>query len=161
MTQIYPGRFTAVTEEPFVVFLIGMRINKLWAAHKWLPIARAMPPMLQTLQEQPQKGFLGGQGFLGGRTTLLLQYWRSFADLEAFARNPTDPHLQAWKRFNQSIGDDGTVGIWHETYLINPDQYECVYSNMPRFGLGAVMAHEPAIGHRHAARSRLGKPHEA
>ena len=27
MTKIFNGRFTAKTEEPFVVFLIGMRIN--------------------------------------------------------------------------------------------------------------------------------------
>ncbi len=27
MTTIFDGRFTAHTDEPFVVFLIGMRIN--------------------------------------------------------------------------------------------------------------------------------------
>lgn len=161
MTQLHPGRFTAVTEEPFVVFLIGMRINKLWAVRKWLPVARAMGPMLQTLYEYPEKGFLGGHSFLGTRMIMSVQYWRSFADLETFARNPGDLHLEAWKKFNQSIGDDGTVGIWHETYLVEPDHYECVYGNMPRFGLGAVMAHEPAIGRRHTARTRLGKQEPA
>lgn len=28
MPQIYPGRFTADIGEPFVVFLMGMRINR-------------------------------------------------------------------------------------------------------------------------------------
>jgi hypothetical protein len=157
MTLIYPGRYTAVTEDPFVVFLIGMRINKLWALHKWLPVAKAMPPMLQALQANQEKGFLGGHSFFGGRTSLLLQYWQSFADLEAFARNPSDPHLAAWQRFNQAVGADGSVGIWHETYIIQPNQYECIYGNMPRFGLGGVMDHVEAVGRRHTARQRLDK----
>jgi hypothetical protein len=157
MTDIYPGRYTAVTEDPFVVFLIGMRINKLRAVHKWLPVARAMSPMMQTLFENPAKGFLGGYGFSSGRTTLSLQYWRSFEDLEAFARNPSDPHLSAWKRFNQAVGGDGTVGIWHETYMVDPNQYECFYGNMPRFGLGGVMDHVEAKGGHHTARKRLNK----
>lgn len=157
MTQIYDGRFTAVTEEPFVVFLIGLRINKIRAVRKWLPVARAMGPMLETLNKHPEKGYLGGYGFFGGRTTLQLQYWRSFEDLEHFARNPSDTHLEAWKKFNQAIGSDGTVGIWHETYMIDPNQYETVYGNMPRFGLGGVMEHVEAIGRRHTARKRLQK----
>lgn len=157
MTHIFKGRYTAVTHDPFVVFLIGMRINKMWAVHKWLPVAQAMPPMMKALYEFPEKGFLGGHGFFGGRTSLQLQYWRSFEDLEAFARNPSDLHLSAWKRFNQAVKDDGTVGIWHETYLVDPDQYECVYGNMPRFGLGSVMEHVAAVGQRYTARSRLVK----
>lgn len=160
MTQIYPGRFTAVTDEPFVLFLVGMRVNKLTAVNKWLPVARAMPPMLATLFTYPEKGFLGGHNFLGWRMTLLMTYWRSFADLETFARNPSDPHLAAWKRFNQAVGADGSVGIWHETYQIEPQQFESVYGNMPRFGLGAVMEHMPATGRRHTARQRLNGPME-
>ena len=157
MKTIYNGRYTAVTDQPFVIFLIGMRINKLWAVHKWLPVARAMGPMLETLNKYPEKGYLGGEGFINGRTSLALQYWRSFEDLEAFARNPSDTHLAAWKQFNQAVNDDGTVGIWHETYLIDPNQYECIYGNMPRFGLGNVMEHTEAVGRRHTARNRLKK----
>jgi hypothetical protein len=29
MSQVIPGRFTAEIDEPFVVFLIGMRISQL------------------------------------------------------------------------------------------------------------------------------------
>ncbi len=89
------------------------------------------------------------------RGPILVQYWRSFDDLEAFARNPSDLHVAAWKRFNQAIGADGSVGIWHETYMVKPDQYECVYGNMPRFGLGAAMEHTEASGRRYTARERL------
>ena len=31
MSKIYTGRYTARTDQPFVVFLVGMRINRLLA----------------------------------------------------------------------------------------------------------------------------------
>lgn len=158
MAKVQPGRYTAQTDEPFVVFLIGMRVNKLWALHKWLPVASAMGPMLSSLYQHPEKGFLGGFTTLGWRGITMVQYWRSFEQLEAFARSGDDPHLGAWKRFNQAVGGDGSVGIWHETYMVQPGQYECVYGNMPRHGLGSVMAHVPAVGRRHTARQRLATP---
>jgi hypothetical protein len=33
MSQVFPGRYTAQIDEPFVVFLIGVRINRLFALH--------------------------------------------------------------------------------------------------------------------------------
>lgn len=155
MTNIYKGRYTATTDEPFVVFLIGMRINKWWRFDKWMPVASAMGPMINTLVTHPEKGFLGAESFWNFGTTALLSYWRSFEDLENFARNPSDPHLEPWKKFNQAVGADGSVGIWHETYTVNPGQFESVYGNMPRFGLAAAMEHVEAVGRRHTARKRL------
>ncbi|MBC1242030.1 DUF4188 domain-containing protein, partial [Nostoc sp. 2RC] len=160
MPQVMPGRFTAEIDEPFVVFLIGMRINKLFAFSKWIPTARAMSPMLRSLRQNPEKGFLGGEGFIYSRGVGLIQYWRSFEDLEGFARNPADIHLEAWQRFNRSVGADGSVGIWHETYLIEPGKYEAVYGNMPVFGLAAATKHVPAKGRRETARRRLGGDNE-
>ena len=43
------GRFMAQTDEGFVVFMIGMRINRLLAVSKWLPTLAAMGPMMKTL----------------------------------------------------------------------------------------------------------------
>lgn len=156
MSPVMPGRFTAQIDEPFVVFLIGMRINKFLAFNKWLPVANAMGPMLQSLYANPELGLLGGEFFLYWRGIALLQYWRSFDDLERFARNPSEPHLSAWKRFNQAIGADGSVGIWHETYLVEPGKYEALYSNMPVFGLASASQHVPAVGRRETARRRIG-----
>ncbi len=34
------------------------------------------------------------------------------------------------------VRQSGHVGIWHETYIIHPGEYENVYVNMPKFGLG-------------------------
>src|SRR5215469_3645196 len=138
MATIFKGRYTAQISEPFVVFMIGMRINKLWAVHKWIPTAAAMGPMLQELFTHPEKGLLGGRTFVGWRQVVLVQYWRSFEDLERFARGADDPHFPAWKRFNARVGyRDGAVGIWHESYVVQPGQYECIYGNMPVSGLAA------------------------
>jgi hypothetical protein len=155
MSKIFNGRYTAKTDEPFVVFLIGMRVNKWWRIDKWLPVSNAMNPMMQALYTKPEKGFLHAEFFWNFNGPVLIQYWRSFEDLEQFARNPSDPHLGPWKKFNQAVGNDGTVGIWHETYTVRPDQFESVYGNMHRFGLAAAMEHVEAVGRRETARKRL------
>lgn len=155
MSNIFNGRYTAKTDEPFVVFLIGMRINKWWRLDKWLPVANAMTPMMQTLFTHPEKGFMHAEFFWNFSGPCIIQYWRSFEDLEQFARNPSDPHLGPWKKFNQAVGSDGIVGIWHETYMVNADQFECMYGNMPKFGLAAATGHVQAVGRRETARKRL------
>jgi Domain of unknown function (DUF4188) len=52
------GRFTADDRGPITVFVIGMRINKFHRIDKWLPVARAMGPMIAELSAQPESGFL-------------------------------------------------------------------------------------------------------
>src|SRR5262249_10077852 len=135
--MVIPKRMTAHMDQTFCVFLIGMRINRPWKLHKWLPVFFAMPRMLDELQRRPDLGFLGGHLWFG-RTILLLQYWRSFQALTGYARHSDLAHLPAWARFRQSVGDSGDVGIWHETYLISEGEYENIYHNMPPFGLGRV-----------------------
>jgi hypothetical protein len=106
------------------------------AARQVAAVASAMGPMLQNCIYDPEKAS-AREFFWNFGGPVLIQYWRSFEDLERFARHPSDPHLKAWKKFNQAVGADGSVGIWHETYTLNPDQFESVYGNMPRFGLAA------------------------
>ncbi|GHO89225.1 DUF4188 domain-containing protein [Dictyobacter formicarum] len=156
MATVIPGRFTAQADQPFVVFLIGMRINKFLALRKWIPTALAMRPMMSHLYEYPESGFLGAESYFNMRGAVLIQYWRSFEDLERFARSKEEPHLRAWQRFNKAIGTDGSVGIWHETYMVEAGKYEAVYGNMPVFGLAAATQHVPAVGRRETARRRLG-----
>jgi hypothetical protein len=120
----------------------------------------AMVPMLRTLFQHPEKGMLGGQVFFYWRGIALVQYWHSFDDLEKFARDKDDPHLGAWRRFNKHIGGDGSVGIWHETFLVEAGKYEALYGNMPIFGLAASTNHVSAIGRRETTRRRLGGQNE-
>jgi hypothetical protein len=155
MAEIRAERLTAEVPGEIVVFLIGMRINRFWKIHKWLPVARAMPRMIGELAADPTAGYLGGQ-FWFGRTTVSLQYWRSFADLERYAKDAARAHRPAWAAFNRAIGSNGDVGIWHETYRVRPGDIECVYNNMPPFGLGAATRLVPATGCRESAAGRLG-----
>lgn len=155
MAKVVPGRFTARIEGPFVVFIIGMRVNRLWAFHKWVPVATAMGGMLKELYENPELGFLGNSSHMNMREVTQIQYWRSYEHLEKYARGSHN-HLTAWKKFNQSIGSDGTVGIFHETYLVEAGKYECLYGNMPVWGLAKAGEHLPAVGMRETARRRLG-----
>jgi hypothetical protein len=155
MTTSYAGRYTTSIDGPFVVFLIGFRINRLLSVGKWLPVARAMPPMLNELAANPSLGLLAAHLSVYWRGAMVTQYWRSFDHLVAYAQARDAAHLPAWKAFNQSVGSDGTVGVWHETYQVAEGQHECIYVNMPRFGLAVAGTHEPATGHLHDARSRM------
>jgi hypothetical protein len=152
--MIHADRLTADVEGPFVVFLIGMRINKLWKVHQWWPVAQAMPRMLRELAARPESGMLGGQMWFG-RTTIMVQYWRTLEQLMAYAKDWQATHLPAWRAFNQAVGTNGDVGIWHETYVIAPGSYENIYVNMPPFGLGKVGVLRPATGERQSAEDRL------
>jgi len=156
MTSIYRGRYTVQIDGPFVVFIIGMRVNKLWAIHKWFPVARAMGPMIKELLAHRDLGLLHAEPYLYWRGVALVQYWRSFEHLERFARDPSLSHLSAWKRFNKAVGANGSVGIWHETYTVQAGQYECIYGNMPKMGLALAGEHMPAIGARETAKRRMG-----
>jgi hypothetical protein len=111
--------------------------------------------MLETLFIHPEKGFLHGEFFWNMNGPVTIQYWKTFEDLERFSREPSEPHLAAWQNFNKAVASNGIVGIWHETYLVQPDQFECIYGNMPEFGLGKAIQHVQVSGARKTARLRL------
>ncbi|WP_328589530.1 DUF4188 domain-containing protein [Piscinibacter terrae] len=151
---------TATLEGDFVVFLIGVRINKPLLIHKWFPVVQAMPRMLKELSRQPDLGFIHAEMWFS-RTIILVQYWRSMEQLLAYAKNKEAEHLPAWRSFNKAVGTDGSVGIWHETYKASPGSYESVYVNMPPFGLGKAGVLQPATGGKQSASGRLGAERNA
>ncbi len=152
---VHPGRFTAAPERPFVLFRIGMRINRLWMIHRWWPVFAAMVPMLRELSEEPGLGLLHFETAWAGRTIVLTQWWESFEQLEAYARAGDRRHLPAWRDFNRAVRDSGEVGIFHETYRVGPGQVESVYGNMPRAGLAAATSHTPVGRVAQSARARM------
>ena len=83
---------------------------------------------------------------MAGRTLLLLQYWRSFDLLHAYAHAKDHAHLPAWRAFNRKVGGNGAVG------------YECVYGNLPHMGLARAGKVVPATGRMQNARDRLKPP---
>lgn len=153
---IVPGRVTADYDGSLVVFIIGMRINRLWKIGRWLPVLRAMPRMLAELGNDAGSGFLGADFlFRSPRSPVLVQYWRDFQSLERYARAEDAQHRPAWRAFNAAAGRDGSVGIYHETYIVERHGHETIYANMPSTGLGKVTGTVPATGHRSSARQRL------
>jgi len=156
MAEVITGRQTATVDDDVVVFLIGMRINKFWKLRNWWFVFTAMPKMLKELRANPDSGFLGAHTVLYSlRMPAIVQYWRSFEDLERYARAKDAEHFPAWVDFNKRIGSRGDVGIWHETYRVPAGRYEVVYNNMPPFGLAAVTRAVPAAGYRTSARGRM------
>jgi hypothetical protein len=155
MAKIIERRVCAEIEGPFVIFIIGARINRPWKLNVVLPFLASMPRMLKELGARPELGLLHVRQHFGGTSVTLIQYWRSFEQLEAYARAPDLAHLPVWQWFNTKLGSNGDIGIWHETYLIQPGAYETVYNNMPRFGLGAAGTLVDAVGARQSAHQRI------
>ncbi|MGI8572277.1 MAG: DUF4188 domain-containing protein [Solirubrobacteraceae bacterium] len=155
-SSVYPGRYTAELRDDFVVFIIGMRFNRPFKPRKWLPVFIAMPKMLRWLDKHPESGLLKWHNaWIHGPA--IVQYWRSFEALEHYARAGEEPHLPAWKRFNQAVRASGDVGIWHETYHVRAGEYECIYVNMPRVGLAAAGAHTGVGSSGESAARRIGR----
>ncbi|MBY5162005.1 DUF4188 domain-containing protein [Salsipaludibacter albus] len=154
-TTVEPGRHTAELREPMAVFLIGMRVNRPWNPRRWWWVTKAMPAMLAALADVPELGLRHVEQFTRGRTSLSLQYWESPQALMAFAADRDNPHLEAWRRFNRELADRDDVGIWHETYVVEPGDYEGIYVNMPLFGMAAAAGRVPVGTRSGRARQRL------
>lgn len=157
MPQINLGRHSAAAgADGRVLFLIGMRINRLWQVWRWVPVLIAMPRMLVELMTHRELGLVGTpRTFWSGRVILVWQYWDSFEKLAAYARATDRAHLPAWRAFNRTVRDNGSVGIFHETVLLSDATVETVYGNMPTFGLAAVTGAVPARHRGQTARARL------
>lgn len=156
MPSIHRERLHAEVDGSFVVFLVGMRFNRLRSVRQWLPVARAAPRMVRELRDDDASGLLGSRLLVGWRTLTVVQYWDSVDALEAYAHAEDGEHLPAWVRFNRDVAESGAVGIWHETYRVDADEYETVYRNMPAYGLGEVGTLVPADGDRESMAGRLG-----
>ncbi|HEY1643322.1 MAG TPA: DUF4188 domain-containing protein [Streptosporangiaceae bacterium] len=152
MGQVAGRRMTAEIDGDFVVFLIGARLDKLHPVRSFLDLGgrRGMKHMLDYLVARPDKGLLGYQMGL----PVIVQYWRSFEHLEAFARDDSDPHLEVWRRYWRRVGTSPRTGIWHETYLVRAGEYEAVYGNMAPFGLARAGRMVP-VSESSRARGRL------
>lgn len=157
MSRVITNYMTADIEGDFVVLLTGMRINKFWKIWKWLPVFIAMPRMNHELAKNPELGLLHYRNHVGFREMMVVQYWRSFEKLHAWATDPNREHLPAWRRLNRDVGLNGDVGTWHETYVVKQGQFECLYVNMPPHGLGKAVGVVEARGARRTAKGRLGK----
>lgn len=160
MAEIHRGRHMAEIDGDFAVFLIGARFSLRHPIRTFRDLGGrkgGMKAMLDHLVAHPEKGLLGYTMGL----PVIVQYWRSFEHLEAFARDDADPHVATWREYYQRDARHGqAAGIWHETYLVRAGEYEAIYGNMPPFGLGAASRVVP-IAESSTARLRIRARDEA
>ncbi|MFC6942630.1 DUF4188 domain-containing protein [Salinirubellus sp. GCM10025818] len=155
-------RVAAKRNEEFVVFHIGLRINAFWKLHRWVPIFLIAPRMVRELVSDSESGLLESRTVVGPgiRNVGFVQYWDSFEALREYARDSDRLHFPAWQDYYEDgTKEDAAVGIWHETYVVDPDEYETVYNNMPPHGLAASDDTEivPASDQRKTAAGRMGQ----
>jgi hypothetical protein len=123
-----------------------------------MPVLAAMGRMLSELMRNPELGLKGRpRTFLSGRTILVWQQWTSYEALEEYSKSTNNAHLPAWRDFNKRSRGNASVGIYHETSILDPKTCEAVYVNMPAFGLAAAFGIEPAEDARRSASGRLGR----
>lgn len=153
--EINNGRWTAQIDGDFVVFLIGAELRDPEQAGHAGELLISMIDMLAELEQDPSKGLLGYQvfGAIGG---VIVQYWRSFEALEAYAKNPDAKHQPVWRAWNQlAEGESASAGIWHETFQVSAGKYEAVYGNMPLTGLQKAGTPLTVTEARESARQRM------
>ncbi|GAA1720084.1 DUF4188 domain-containing protein [Fodinicola feengrottensis] len=155
--KVYKGRWTAEVDQDTVVFLLGMRFNRLRAVTKWVPALVAMPKMLRELAQDPDSGLLGWHMSVGWRTISLIQYWKSVDQLTHYAGDAQKAHRPAWLAYFRNAFKGGSVGFWHETYVVSPGTHEQIYLNMPGYGLGAATSLVEVGKAKNTARERLGQ----
>ena len=154
--DINTGRWTADIDGDFVVFLLGAEVRDPEHSGRAAGLLLAMVDMLGELVQDPAKGLLGFQQFgdVGG---VIVQYWRSFEALEAYAKNPSAKHAPVWREWNRLSKDERSgAGIWHETYPVSARRYEAIYENMPLTGLQKAGRAITVTEARASARQRLG-----
>lgn len=151
------GRVTAQRDHEVVVFTLGVRLHKPWKLKAWILASIGFIKMTRWLEEHPEQGMLGNSlTFLHGGVAAV-QYWDSYDALERFARNRDAPHLPVWSWYRRAVERPGDIGIWHETYVLSPGSWECIYVNMPTVGLPAATAAVLVGEQANDSRSRRGK----
>ena len=154
--EINTGRWTARIDGDFVVFLIGSEVRDPARAGPAAALLMAMAGMLAELVQDPAQGLLGFQQF-GGVGGVIVQYWRSFEALEAYAKNPSAKHAPVWRAWNRLAEDERAgAGIWHETFPVSAGRYEAIYANMPVTGLQKAGTPVTVSEARASARQRIG-----
>jgi hypothetical protein len=83
-----------------------------------------------------------------------LQYWRSFAELDAWSHRA--PHAEWWRRAVDRMRRRGDLGVYHEAFLVPRSGVESIYLDCPPLGLAAFGTLGEPVGSRTTARQRLG-----
>ncbi len=131
---------------------LGLQLRRL----SGLPYARRLKRALdESVREASGQGLLLSESFkLAWNHFGLLQYWRSFEELEAWSRRP--PHSEWWREAVERMRTKGDFGIYHETFLVPRERIESIYLNCVPAGLATFGSSGEPTGPNTTSRGRLG-----
>ena len=156
MANINNSRMMADLDGEFLVFMIELQVHKLWQVWVWYPVVQRMTKMMFELMEKKEYGLLSYEYWFSFRRQLFLMYWRSYEHMHDWALNKDATHIPGWKMLNSLMKDHPKViGFWHESYVVQPYQYETFYRNVPPAGLGRTGELIPISGRMSTAAARL------
>ena len=84
----------------------------------------------------------------------VLQYWRSYEDLEGWSHRP--PHSEWWREAAERMRTRGDFGVYHETFLVPRDRIESIYLDCAPAGLAVFGVPGEPRGASTSSRARLG-----
>lgn len=154
---------TDTHDDDLVVFILGMRPRRAWRLDQTLFVSRSMFRMQAELERDRANG--GALGYLGGFNAvaptgpIVVQYWRSFEDLERYSHSTDFEHRPAWLKFYTMTHAAGRsrVGIWHETYRVPAGAHESIYGDLSApVGLAAAVGAQPLERRGRTSRERIG-----
>jgi hypothetical protein len=102
------------------------------------------------------EGLLHSEWFrLGIGHSGVLQYWRSFEALEAWARR--EPHALWWRAAVERMRMRRDLGVYHELYVVRPGDIESIFIDCRPAGLAAFGVRGEPVGPSTTSRGRLGR----
>jgi hypothetical protein len=128
------------------------RLSALWyAARLGRAIERSAAEAIAA-----RAGLFHSESFSMGRRHFgVIQYWRSFDDLDAWSHRA--PHVDWWRGAVDRMRTQSDFGIYHETFLVARDRLESIYLNCLPTGLAAFGTPAEPVGPRTTSRGRLGR----
>lgn len=153
------GRHAADLEGDFVLFIIGLRLNQPWQLRRFAQVNWWTYTTVKQARARADLGLMHvNHGYLKGVGPFVLQFWRSWEQLEAYSHDKELLHVPSWAKYNREVRPGASVGVWHETYLVSDGAAEGVYVNMPQMMMGLAGGVRPVGSHNTSAASRMKIP---
>jgi hypothetical protein len=134
---------------------LGFQIRRFTA----FPLARRLARAIDRSAEEARAadaGLLLSERFrIAWNHFGVLQYWRGFDELEAWARR--EPHSSWWREAVERGRSREDFGLYHETFLVPRANIEAIYLDCRPVGLSAFGVPGEAVGSRTTSRDRLGR----
>jgi hypothetical protein len=134
---------------------LGIQVRGLSA---WLYARRLRAAILDDARRAMTEGagLLNSEAYAIGLNHFgVLQYWRSFDDLDSWSRRP--PHSEWWRSAVERMRLKRDFGVYHETYLVRPSDIESIYLDCSPVGLSSFGTLAEPVGLLTTSRGRLGR----